>query len=140
MRGPVTWFLVVGTALTLALPASAQFFEDRYPGDQRARRQQPQQRQQFFPFFFNDNRQSAPTVRPPGFLRPAQQPVDSSKAPSSPPRKQDTPPTSTVVVIGDSMADWLGFGLDEALSDTPEIGVVRKNPAEFRPDPLRAAQ
>jgi hypothetical protein len=124
MRGPVTWFLVVGTALTLALPASAQFFEDRYPSEQRSRRQQPQQRQQFFPFPFFNDRQQAPSNRPPGFLRPAQQPVDSSKAPPS--RKQDTTPTSTVVVIGDSMADWLGYGLDEALSDTPEIGVVRK--------------
>jgi hypothetical protein len=128
MRRPVTWFLIAGSALTLALPASAQFFEDRYPGDQRARRQQPQQRQQqFFPFpFFNGDRQQAPAVRPPAFLRPAPQPVDSSKAPSSPSRKQDTPPTSTVVVIGDSMADWLGYGLEEALSETPETGVVRK--------------
>ena len=24
------------------------------------------------------------------------------------------------------MADWLAYGLDEALTDTPEIGVVRK--------------
>src|SRR6516165_4888063 len=50
--------------------------------------------------------------------------VDYSKAP--PPRKLETPPSQTVVVIGDSMADWLGHGLDEKYADQPEIGVERK--------------
>ena len=50
--------------------------------------------------------------------------VDYSKAP--PPRKLETPPSRTVVVIGDSMADWLGYGLDENYADQPEIGVERK--------------
>ena len=31
-----------------------------------------------------------------------------------------------MLVIGDSLADWLAYGLEEALTDTPEIGVVRK--------------
>jgi hypothetical protein len=30
------------------------------------------------------------------------------------------------VVIGDSMADWLGYGLDENYADQPEIGIERK--------------
>jgi hypothetical protein len=30
------------------------------------------------------------------------------------------------MVFGDSMADWLAFGLEEAFGDTPEIGVLRK--------------
>ncbi len=30
------------------------------------------------------------------------------------------------MVIGDSMADWLGYGLDEKYADQPEIGVERK--------------
>jgi uncharacterized protein len=38
----------------------------------------------------------------------------------------ETPATSTVVVVGDSMADWLGYGLDEKYADQPEIGVERK--------------
>jgi lysophospholipase L1-like esterase len=38
----------------------------------------------------------------------------------------ETPPSWTVVVIGDSMADWLGYGLDEKYTDRPEIGVDRK--------------
>src|SRR6516164_8165266 len=50
--------------------------------------------------------------------------VDYSKAP--PPRKLDKPPSQTVVVIGDSMADWLGYGLDESYAEQPEIGVERK--------------
>jgi uncharacterized protein len=50
--------------------------------------------------------------------------VDYSKAP--PPRKLETPPSQTVVVIGDSMADWLGYGLDENYAEQPEIGVERK--------------
>src|SRR5262249_48673679 len=50
--------------------------------------------------------------------------VDYSKAP--PPRKLETPPSQTVVVIGDSMADWLGYGLDENYAEQREIGVERK--------------
>jgi hypothetical protein len=34
-----------------------------------------------------------------------------------------------VVVMGDSMADWLAYGLEDAFGETPEIGVVRKNRA-----------
>ena len=29
-------------------------------------------------------------------------------------------------MIGDWLADWLGYGLEEAFADTPEIGIVRK--------------
>jgi hypothetical protein len=32
----------------------------------------------------------------------------------------------SVLVLGDSMADWLGFGLEEAFAESPEIGVTRK--------------
>jgi uncharacterized protein len=50
--------------------------------------------------------------------------VDSAKAP--PPRKLETPPASTVIVIGDSLADWLAYGFDEIYADQPDIGFVRK--------------
>src|SRR6516225_7690755 len=36
------------------------------------------------------------------------------------------PPPTTAVVVGDSLADWLGYGLDELYADQPEIGVERK--------------
>jgi uncharacterized protein len=77
-------------------------------GDRR-RRQTPSD---FFSPFFGDR-----------YNRPAPA-VDSSKAP--PPRKLETPPTSTVMVIGDSLADWLAYGLDEFYTDHPEIGFERK--------------
>ena len=34
-----------------------------------------------------------------------------------------------MLVLGDSMADWLAFGLEDALGETPELAVVRKNRA-----------
>src|SRR5215831_9615675 len=59
-----------------------------------------------------------------------QAPVDNSRAP--PPRKPDpkaepVTPTTSVVVLGDGMADWLAYGLEDAFSDSPEIAVIRKN-------------
>ncbi len=65
----------------------------------------------FFPF----------SSRRPSRPQPA---VDYSKAP--PPRKTEKPSTSSVMVIGDSLADWLGYGLDEFYADHPEIGIERK--------------
>src|SRR5208282_3386881 len=106
---------IVGVAAVLPVPAGAQFpfFHNDY--DQRPNRPPPPPQRGFFSFpFFNPGEQSN---RPPP-------PVESYKAP--PPRKLETPPTSTVVVVGDSMADWLAYGLEETLADSPEIGVVRK--------------
>jgi hypothetical protein len=51
--------------------------------------------------------------------------VDSSRAPA--PKKADVPPAKPILVLGDSMADWLAYGLEDAFADTPEIGVVRKH-------------
>ena len=96
--------------LAAAEPATAQFWGgDRYNGGGYHYYRPSPQRDFFFPFS--------------GFMRPAPA-VDSSKAP--PPRKLETPPTTTVVVVGDSMADWLGYGLDELYAGQPEIGVERK--------------
>ena len=59
---------------------------------------------------------------------PVERPVDSSRAPS--PRKLDVQPTGgSVLVLGDSMADWLAYGLEDALGDPPDLAVVRKNRA-----------
>jgi hypothetical protein len=49
---------------------------------------------------------------------------DFSKAP--PPEKRDTVPKRTVLVLGDSMADWLAYGLEDAYADQPDIGILRK--------------
>src|SRR5262245_33977913 len=59
-----------------------------------------------------------------------QQPSESPRAP--PPKTADakdeqTGPTTSIVVMGDDMADWLASGLEDVFSDAPEISVVRKN-------------
>src|SRR6185437_12790986 len=61
---------------------------------------------------------------------PAPVQVDNSRAPA--PRKPDpkaepVTPTSSIVVMGDAMADWLAYGLEDAFSDSPEIAIIRKN-------------
>jgi hypothetical protein len=56
---------------------------------------------------------------------PAERQTDFSRAPAA--RKIDPPPANTVLVLGDSMADWLAYGLEDALGDSPELGVVRKH-------------
>jgi uncharacterized protein len=96
--------IAVATALLAVAPApaSAQRFED------------------FFPFFGRNNnsyrRQYEPSER---------EAVDFSKAP--PPKKTDTVPQTPIMVFGDSMADWLGYGLEQAFADTPEIGILRRH-------------
>src|SRR6516225_8509059 len=82
---------------------------DRYPTERHYRRSP--HRDFFSPFSGERRNRPAPAA-------------DYSKAP--PPRKLETPPSQTVVVIGDSMADWLGNGLDENYAEQPEIGVERK--------------
>jgi uncharacterized protein len=94
----------------LTTPAAAQFMDFPFWGQRP-----PAQQRQWAPW---RGWQSGPEQRS------QQQPVDASKAP--PPRKQESAPAKTVVVMGDSMADWLGFGLEDAFAETPEIGVTRK--------------
>jgi hypothetical protein len=72
-----------------------------------------------------NNYPSNPSYIPynPFYPRP-QVPAESIKPP--PPKKVETPPTQTVVVIGDSLAEWLAYGLEEAFADTPDVGIERK--------------
>jgi uncharacterized protein len=61
-------------------------------------------------------------------LGPSERPVDYSRAP--PPHKYETqPPGDSVLVLGDSMADWLAYGLEDALGDPPDLAVIRRNRA-----------
>src|SRR5215475_7944829 len=100
-------------SVALLVPASAQFWSP-FGG-----RSQPRQSQGGFnPFggFFG------------GPPPQSQAPVDYSRAPSPQQRKVDPAAvTTTLVVVGDSMADWLGYGLEEAFAETPEMAVVRKH-------------
>src|ERR1041385_7160727 len=107
------------TLMALLTPATAQL-DDRFPflEDRRRRYQQPYQQQQ-------QQQQQYQQWSPFGFDQPRQQSVDSSRAPA--PRRADSTPTTKIMVFGDSMADWLAYGLEEAFGDTPEIGVLRKH-------------
>jgi uncharacterized protein len=49
---------------------------------------------------------------------------DFSKAP--PREKRDTVPERNVLVLGDGMADWLAYGLEDAYTEQPDMGVIRK--------------
>jgi hypothetical protein len=95
-------------------PAAAQLFERR-----------PQGGFPFFPFFESQPRRE--WRQAPGGAPSAPAAADFSRAPA-PPRKADAvAPTTNVVVLGDSMADWLAYGLEDAFADTPEIGILRKH-------------
>ena len=106
-------------AAALPIPAGAQFFGSNNNYGQRSNRPPPSRGFFSFPLFGNPG--GGDQYNP--FYRPAPPPVESYKPP--PPRKLETPPTTTVMVIGDAMADWLAYGLEEVLSDTPDVGVVR---------------
>src|SRR5215210_7797791 len=62
------------------------------------------------------------------FQQPQQAPKrveNFSKAP--PPEKRETAAERNVLVLGDAMADWLAYGLEDAYSEQPEIGIIRKH-------------
>jgi hypothetical protein len=62
-----------------------------------------------------------------GNEQPRQPPpqVDYSHAPK--PEKTDNVPERTVLVLGDSMADWLAYGLEDAFKEQPDMGVLRRH-------------
>jgi len=113
---------VAAIEMTLTVPAQAQFSGDGFPFMGRQRGSRPGG---FFGRIFRSPQpQYYERERPP----PAS--TDYSRAP--PPHKPDAKsepvtPTATVVVMGDSMADWLAYGLEDAFSDSPEVAIVRKN-------------
>ncbi len=115
---------LAAACLTIALlsPAQAQFWSPfgapRRPPAPIQQQPQYQQQQQYNPF--------GGFLGPQEIPRPAA-PADNSHAPSPQARKSDVAPTTSVVVMGDAMADWLAYGLEDAFSERPEIGIVRKH-------------
>ena len=125
-------------SFALLLPANAQFWGNSWGG----RQQQPQQpynpyaRQPYNPYggFWGDRQwgyrgypqreRSSPRQRDRPREVEKEQPPDYSHAPPATPRKDAT---VKVVVMGDANADWLAFGLEDAFSEKPEIGIVRKH-------------
>jgi hypothetical protein len=53
---------------------------------------------------------------------------DYSSAPRPSQKRLDA--TTSIMVMGDANADWLAYGLEDALSEKPEFGVVRKHRTE----------
>jgi uncharacterized protein len=108
----VTIALVVG----IVGPASAQFFN--FGGPQR-----PAPHGGGFGgnWFGNDFFQP---------FQPSQAPKrvyqDFSKAPPPERRADATAPERNVMVLGDGMADWLAYGLEDAYTEQPDMGVIRK--------------
>jgi hypothetical protein len=105
-------------------PAQAQWRGDRYPSHRRQPRSGGFFQDLFAPFQprrdYHRRYRRAPRVH-------RARRADHSRAP--PPRKAKKsapPPTTTILVMGDSMADWLAYGLERAFSDSPKVGVVRK--------------
>jgi hypothetical protein len=143
MRLRTRW-LVVAAVLALAQSASvavqAQFFWNWNQQDQHNRQRSRPQSGGLFDWFggglFNSRPRDDDSYRPPRQQQQQpnqhmqQQPSESSRAP--PPKKAEakdepTGPTTSIVVMGDDMADWLGYGLEDVFSDTPEIRIIRKN-------------
>jgi hypothetical protein len=110
---------VGGLALGLLAPAQAQFWSP-FGAPRRPPAAVPQQQPQPYYNPFG------------GFFGPPQPehreaPVDYSHAPPAQQRKTDVAVTTTIVVMGDAMADWLASGLEDAYSEQPEIGVLRRH-------------
>jgi uncharacterized protein len=108
----------LGVSLVAELPAKAQF----WGGWGNWGRPQPQQRapQPYNPFgnFFGP--------APPPVARERQEPADFSHAPG-PQKKPDPSAANVIAVVGDGMADWLAYGLEDALAENPEFAVLRRH-------------
>src|SRR5262245_18101017 len=101
-------------------PQSGGFFNNWFGGGQyNSRPEHPRRR---------DDDYAPPAQRQ--YQQHTQQPSESSRAPA--PRKTEAKgeqiaPTTSVVVMGDDMADWLAYGLEDVFSDSPEVRILRKN-------------
>ncbi|MEA2942787.1 MAG: uncharacterized protein QOD09_3316 [Bradyrhizobium sp.] len=118
--------LTVAIALLLGIagPASAQFFNfGNFGAPQRPPAPIPQQRGGGGGWFGNDTPFFAPFQQ-----APRRAPVvreDFSRAPA--PEKRDVAAERNILVLGDAMADWLAYGLEDAYSEQPDMGIIRKH-------------
>src|SRR5881394_3726561 len=122
--GPLVALAVAIALLTgIAGPASAQFFNFGgfgAPPQRPAPAQAPRSNGGGWfggDFFAPFQQQQAPQ-------RPRE---DFSRAPA--PAKRDTVPERNVLVLGDAMADWLAYGLEDVYAEQPDMGVIRKHKA-----------
>ena len=119
--GLVEAALVALSLLALPQASTAQVLDERFPFlEDRARRYRQQRMDQLQ--HWNQQQWNSPH----GYQDHQRQGQgESARAPA--PRRPEVTPTVNVVVFGDSMAEWLAYGLEEAFAETPEIGVARKS-------------
>ena len=124
--GPLVALTVALALLVgIAQPASAQFFG--FPGfgsPSPPPRHAPQRGGGgwFGGDFFAPFQQQAPQSQQQQQQRPRE---DFSRAPA--PAKREATAERNVLVIGDAMADWLAYGLEDAYTEQPDMGVIRKH-------------
>ncbi|KZD25072.1 SGNH/GDSL hydrolase family protein [Tardiphaga robiniae] len=120
--------VALGLLIGIVAPASAQFFGFGGPQQPppRPQRNVPQGGGGGFGWFGggNDSPFFAPFQQQQAPKRAAPR-EDYSRAPS--PEKRDAPAERNVLVLGDSMADWLAYGLEDAYAEQPDMGVIRKH-------------
>jgi hypothetical protein len=127
LRAIVRLAAVAGISAALVMPAVAQFWNPFSSSPRQQQRQAPQ-RQQFNPFNNWWGGGAPREERPRHQTRPAA--TDYSHAPPQARRTPDAPAvTSPILVLGDGMADWLAYGLEDAFAEKPEFGIVRKHRA-----------
>ncbi|WP_035980871.1 SGNH family hydrolase, partial [Bradyrhizobium sp. STM 3843] len=107
--------VAIAMLVGIAGPASAQFFNFNPFGSPPPQRQAPRGGGWFGGDFFSPFREPQ---------QPKKVYQDFSKAP--PPEKRDNAPERYVLVLGDSMADWLAYGLEDAYAEQPDMGVTRR--------------
>ncbi len=114
--------LAIAAVMSLAVmgPTSAQFFN--FGGFQ----QQPKRGGGWFGGGWFGNDTFDPFHRSAPVPRRARPPVreDFSRAP--PPEKHEAVPKQKILVLGDGMADWLAYGLEDAYAEQPDTGVIRR--------------
>jgi hypothetical protein len=114
--------VAAGMVLGMVGPTSAQFFN--FGGYQQ--RPQPQRSGGFGGGWFgNDTYAPFQGHAPQPRWRQTPAREDFSKAP--PPEKRNIVPERHILVLGDAMADWLAYGLEDAYTEQPEMGVIRKH-------------
>ncbi|MDR3489510.1 MAG: DUF459 domain-containing protein [Bradyrhizobium sp.] len=104
----------------IAGPASAQFFNFGFGGPPRPPQGLPQRGGAPGGFGWPGGDLFAPFQQ----QAPKRIREDYSRAP--PPEKRETVPERNVLVLGDGMADWLAYGLEDTYADQPDMGVIRK--------------
>src|SRR5579872_7398182 len=116
--GPLTVLAVMfGFLVAITAPASAQFFFNFGGPPRPAPQQAPRGGGGWFGGdLFAPFQQQAP--------RPAE---NYSKAPPPPKRDAASVPEHNVLVLGDAMADWLAYGLEDAYVEQPDMGVIRRH-------------